>query len=111
MRIGNEVKLIGNLGKDVEVREFSKGKKLAQVSMATQHVYRNKNGEKVVDVQWHTLKGWGKTAEMMERLLAKGKRIAVTGRLTYNDYEDKNGIKRRNSEILVSEFMLLSKKS
>jgi single-strand DNA-binding protein len=106
--IRNNVMLIGNLGKDPELKQLPSGSWVANLSLATNETYKNQKGEKVTSTQWHRLVAWGKTAEMMNDLLKKGKEVAVKGKLTYRDYEDKDGIKRYISEILVSEFMLLS---
>jgi single-strand DNA-binding protein len=104
----NKVQLIGHLGKDVEYRVFDNGNALARVSIATKEVYHNQKGEKIVDVQWHQLVGWGKLAEMMQILCKKGKEVAVQGKLTHRSYEDQDGNTRYLSEIIVNEFMLLN---
>ncbi len=104
----NKVQLIGHLGKDVEIKEFKNGSSIAMVSIATKEIYQNAKGEKVVDVQWHSLVGWGKLAEMMQVFFKKGKEVAVQGRLTHRTFEDKEGKARFISEIIVSDFMLLN---
>jgi len=104
----NRVQLIGHLGKDVEFKELENGNALARVSIATKEIFQNSKGERVVDVQWHQLVGWGKLAEMMQVLCKKGKEVAVQGKLTHRTYEDKNGQMRFLSEIVVNEFMLLN---
>ncbi|RMF25985.1 MAG: single-stranded DNA-binding protein [Bacteroidetes bacterium] len=103
----NHVQLIGNLGKDVEVKTFDSGKVCAQGSLATKEVYHNQNGEKVVDVQWHRIVAWGKVAESMEVFFKKGKEVAVKGKLRYRTFEGKDGKKVRLPEIIVTEFLLL----
>ena len=103
----NSVRLIGHLGRDPEIKDLEEGKQLTRVNLATTEVYKNKNGEKVQNTQWHQLIGWGKTAELMSTLLKKGKQIAVDGKLVYRTYEDKNGVKRTISEVVVSEFVLM----
>ena len=107
-QLRNKVQLIGNLGKDVDFKTLESGQTLARVSMATKDVYKNHNGEKIVDTQWHTLVGWGKIAENMNVFLKKGKHVAVHGQLRHRTYEDKVGIKKYVSEIWVNEFMLLN---
>lgn len=104
----NHVQLIGNLGKDVDFKDLENGNSIARVSIATKDIYKNGNGERIVDVQWHHLIGWGKIAEIMQVLLKKGKEVAVQGKLTHRTYEDKEGKTRYLSEIVVSEFMLLN---
>ena len=104
----NKVQLIGNLGKDVEFKELENGNAIARVTIATKEVYQNPKGEKIVDLQWHNLVGWGKVAEIMQVLLKKGKEVAVQGKLTHRSFEDKEGRKRYISEIIVKEFMPLN---
>lgn len=104
-QLRNHVQLIGNLGKDVELKQLRDGKAIARAVIATKEIYRNANGEKVVDVQWHNLVGWGKVAEIMPVLLKKGKQVAVQGKLAHRSFLDKEGKKRYVSEVIVSEFM------
>jgi len=108
--IKNQVQLIGNLGKDVELISLDNGKKLARFTMATNFFYKNKEGEKVQETQWHNIAAWGKQAETIEQMLKKGSEVIVNGRLTYSNYVDKDGIKRYKSEIVLKDFMTLSKK-
>jgi len=105
----NKVQLIGKLGINPEVRALKDGKKLARLSIATKDVYKNMKGEKVVETQWHNLIAWGKVAENMEVFLKKGNEVAVQGKLQHRSYENKEGIKKYITEIVVMEFMLLSK--
>ena len=104
----NHVQLIGNLGKDVDFKNLDNGNSIARVPIATKDVYKNNDGERIIDVQWHHLVGWGKIAEIMQVLLKKGKEVAIQGKLTHRSYEDKEGNTRYLSEIVVSEFMLLN---
>ena len=105
--IRNRVQLIGNLGMDVELKSTEKGRQLAKVSIATRDVYKNKEGEKTVDVQWHNLVAWGKTAEMMHAFGKKGKEVAINGKLNHRSFEDEQGTKRYFTEVVVQEFLLL----
>lgn len=106
----NKVQLIGNLGKDPQVTTTQEGKKMARFSMATHDSYRNQNGEKVQQTEWHNLVAWGKIAELAEKMLSKGKEIAVEGKLTHKRYTDKNGVNRAFTEIQVSELLMLGSK-
>ncbi|HMO39591.1 MAG TPA: single-stranded DNA-binding protein [Saprospiraceae bacterium] len=106
--IRNSVTLIGNLGKDPELRQLPNGSWVARLSLATNEIYKNQKGDKITETQWHNLVAWGKTAELMNNLLKKGKEVAVRGKLTYRNYQDKDGVQRSVSEILVNEFTLLS---
>ena len=106
----NRVQLIGNAGKDPEIKTFEGGRKLATVSIATSESYTNDKGEKVTDTQWHNLVAWGKTAEIIEKYVVKGNQFAVEGKLTHRKYDDKNGEKRYVTEVVVSEVLLLGTK-
>ena len=68
----NKVQLIGNLGNDPEIVNLESGKKLAKFSIATNENYKNNNGERITDTQWHNVVAWGKTAELVENYVAKG---------------------------------------
>ena len=106
----NKVQLIGNVGQEPTITNLESGKKVARVSLATNENYKNKEGEKVTDTQWHTLVAWGKTAEIIEKYVDKGNEIAVEGKLTSRSYDDKEGNKRYVTEVVVSEILLLGNK-
>jgi len=105
----NKVQLIGNLGQDPEIVNMDNGSKLAKFSIATSESYKNAQGEKVEDVQWHNVVAWGKTAEIVENYLAKGKQVAVEGKLTHRSYETKEGEKRYITEVRCNELLMLGK--
>ena len=106
----NKVQLIGNLGMNQEVKKLDGGNSVGKFTMATNESYTNKKGEKVEDTQWHNIVAWGKTAELMGDLLTKGKEVMVEGKLTSRSWEDKDGNKRYITEVVVSEFLLLTRK-
>jgi len=106
----NSVRLIGNLGMNPEIKEIGKDKKLAKFSLATREVYKNDDGEKVSDTQWHNLIAWGNQAKVAEKYLKKGNEIAIEGKLTSRSYNDKEGIKRYVTEIVVSEILMIGNK-
>lgn len=106
----NKVQLIGHLGRSPEVKTFESGKKQVKFTLATNDSYRNANGEKVVDTQWHNLVLWGKLADIAEKYLDKGKEIAIEGRLLNRSYTDKDGNKKYISEIQVNELLMLGSK-
>ena len=89
----NKVQLIGNLGNDPEIVLLENGSKLAKFSIATNESYKNAEGEKVTDTQWHNIVAWGKTAEIVENYLIKGKEVAIEGKLVSRSYETKEGEK------------------
>lgn len=107
----NRVQLIGNLGNAPEVRKTETGKKLVRFSVATNESYRNTNGDKVTETQWHNLVAWGKLADIVEKFLSKGSEVAIEGKLINRNYTDKEGIKKYVSEIQVSELLLLGSKA
>jgi len=107
----NRVQLIGNLGNKPEFKRTESGKKLATFNVATHESYRNAQGEKVTDTQWHRLIVWGKVAEIAEKYLDKGKEVAIEGKLINRSYTDKDGNKKYTTEIQVNELVMLGNKS
>ena len=105
----NNVQLIGNLGRDVELITFENGMQKANLRLATNDYYKNNDGEKVQQTEWHNLVAWGKRAELMSKILKKGSEVAIQGKLTHRSYEDKEGAKRSVSEIVVQEFLKITK--
>jgi len=106
----NKVQLIGHLGMNPEIKEFNNGKKVAKFSVATTQTYRDTNGEKVEDTQWHSVVAWNKDAVLAEKFLAKGSYVTIEGRIVYRNYEDKNGQKRYSTEIVLNDMILPPKK-
>ena len=76
------------------------------MSLATNEHYKNGQGEKQTDTNWHTIIAWGKTADIIEKYVTKGKEIAVEGKLSTRAYDDKGGNKRYVTEVIVSEILL-----
>ena len=105
----NTVQLIGNVGNDPDIKNLDGGKKVANITMATNEVYYKENGDKVEQTEWHRISAWGKTAEIIEKYVTKGREIAVEGKLTHRSYDDKNGEKRYVTEVVVTEVHLLGK--
>jgi len=106
----NKVQLIGNLGNDPEIINLESGKTLAKFSIATNESYKNAQGEKVTDTQWHNVVAWGKTAEIIEKYVTKGKEVAIEGKLTSRSYETKEGEKRYTTEVVCNELLMLGNK-
>ena len=106
----NSVRLIGNVRNSPEVKEISKDKKLAKFSIATTDTYKNVDGEKVSDTQWHNMVAWGNVAKVVEMYLKRGSEVTVEGKLTSRNYTDKEGIKRYITEFVVSEIVLIGNK-
>ena len=105
----NSVQLIGNLGKDPEVKVFDKSKK-ASFSIATTDQYKNAKGEKIKDTQWHNVVIWGKLADVAGKYLKKGSEVCVEGKLVHRAYEPTKGEKKYFTEINVNDMLMLGGK-
>ena len=105
----NRVLLLGHLGQDVDLRELSKGNKLARLSLATNDFRKATNGQTEKVTTWHNLVAWGKTAEEMSELLRKGQKVFVEGKIVYRQYETKEGEKRSQTDIVVNSFRKVEK--
>lgn len=106
----NSVQLIGNIGKDPEVKSFEKNKK-ASFSIATNESYKNQKGEKIEETQWHNVVVWGKLADVVEKYLKKGAEVAIEGKLVHRSYETASGEKRYITEINVNDLLMLGGKA
>jgi len=100
----NSVRLIGNVGRTPEVKEFGTGRKKASLSLATTEKRRNETGEYVSHTEWHNLICWGKQADVIERFVKKGSRLVIEGKLTHRDYTGSDGQKCYITEIVVNEI-------
>ena len=105
----NKVILIGHLGRDPEVRTLDSGTKVARFSLATTEIFKDKNGERKDQTEWHNIVCWRNLADIAEQYLAKGKLIYVEGRLRNRTWED-NGIKKYATEIQADTFTMLGTK-
>lgn len=106
----NKVQLIGYVGNAPEVVQLESGKKVANFTMATNDSYRNANGDKVEDTQWHNLVVWGKLTDVVEKHVKKGKELVVQGKLTTRSYDDKEGNKKYITEIIINELLFVGAK-
>ena len=106
----NKVILVGNLGKDPEVRYLEGGTAVAKFSLATSESYKDKTGKKVDQTEWHNIVLWRGLAEVAEKYLKKGNEICIEGRLMHRVYET-NGEKRFITEINVNELLMLGAKN
>ncbi len=111
MNTVNKIQLIGNLGKDPEIRTFEKGGKLAKFSMATRDYYKNRKGETVEDTQWHFVSAWDKLADRIEAEFKKGSYVNIEGKIVTRKYEDKAGNIKYITEIVAQEAALQNKAS
>ncbi len=104
----NKVTLIGNLGKDPEVRTLENGTKFAKVTLATNESYKDKSGEWQTITEWHNIVLWREMAERAERQLKKGSLIYVEGKLTTRNYEQ-DGVTKYITEVRANTYRLLEK--
>ena len=105
----NKVILVGNLGRDAELRYTPGGAAVATINMATTEVWNDKSsGQRQEKTEWHRVVLWGKTAESLAEYLTKGKQIYVEGRLQTRQWDDKDGNKRYTTEIRGDRVVLLS---
>jgi single-strand DNA-binding protein len=103
----NKVILVGNLGRDAELRYTPGGAAVATLNMATTEVWNDKSGQRQEKTEWHRVVLWGKTAESLSEYLTKGKQIYVEGRLQTRQWDDKDGNKRYTTEIRSDRVVLL----
>ena len=105
----NKVILIGNLGKEPEVRSTPGGQTVANFSIATKEKYTKKDGEKVDKTEWHRIVMWGKVAEIAGKYLKKGSLVCIEGKIVTRSY-DKDGAKVYTTEIIANEMKMLGGK-
>ena len=103
----NKVILVGNLGRDAELRYTPGGAAVATLNMATTEVWNDKGGQRQEKTEWHRVVLWGKTAESLNEYLTKGKQVYVEGRLQTRQWDDKDGNKRYTTEIRGDKVVLL----
>ena len=104
----NKVILVGNLGRDAELRYTPGGAAVATLNLATTEVWNDKGGQRQEKTEWHRVILWGKQAETLQEYLTKGKQIYVEGRLQTRQWDDKDGNKKYTTEIKADRVTLLS---
>jgi single-strand DNA-binding protein len=103
----NKVILVGNLGRDAELRYTPGGAAVATLNLATTEVFKDREGQKKEDTQWHRVILWGKTAETLQDYLTKGKQIYVEGKLQTRKWKDKDGNDKYTTEVRGDRVVLL----
>ena len=103
----NKVILVGNLGKDPELRYTASGTAVATFSMATTERYKDRDGNKQTKTEWHNIVAWRQLAEICGKFLHKGKQIYVEGKIQNRSYDDRDGNKRYISEVVINEMQML----
>ena len=103
----NKVILVGNLGRDPEVRYTKSGQAVASFSLATSEKWTGKDGNKEEKTEWHRIVAWGKLGEICGEYLSKGKQIYIEGRLQTREWEDNDGNKKQTTEIVANNMTML----
>ncbi|MBK6324090.1 MAG: single-stranded DNA-binding protein [Burkholderiales bacterium] len=103
----NKVILVGNLGRDPEVRYMPSGEPVANITIATSSKYKNKSGEMVEETEWHRVTFFGKLAEIVSQYLKKGRPVYVEGRIKTRKYTDKDGVEKYATDIIANEMQML----
>lgn len=108
----NKVILIGNLGRDPEVRSTPAGQPVTNFTLATNRVYTDREGNRQKQTEWHTIVCWGRQAEIAGQYLTKGRQVYVEGRLQTRSWEDRqSGEKRYRTEVICENFQMLGSRS
>lgn len=107
----NKVILVGNVGKDPEIRHLDTGVAVANFPLATSETYTAKNGEKVTTTEWHNIVLWRGLADVAEKYVTKGRQLYIEGRIRTRSYDDKDGNKRYITEIYGDTMQMLGSKS
>ncbi len=107
MRGVNKVILIGNLGRDPEIRYTRDGTAVANLNLATSDSWKDSQGQRQERTEWHRVVAWDKLAEIAKEYLAKGKQVYIEGRLQTRSWEDKDGHKRYTTEVRADQMVML----
>jgi single-strand DNA-binding protein len=105
----NKVILIGNLGKDPEVRHTTSGAAVANFSIATNEAWNNREGQREERTEWHRVVAFGKLAEICGQYLKRGKQVYIEGRLQTRSWDDRDGNKRYTTEIVAATMTMLGR--
>jgi single-strand DNA-binding protein len=106
----NKVIIVGNVGRDPEVRYTQSGRAVASFSVATSERFQDKEGQPQERTEWHRVVAWGRLAEICGEYLRKGKQVYVEGRLQTRDWEDKDGHKRYTTEVIANVMQMLGRR-
>ena len=103
----NKVLLIGRLGKDPEIRYTPEGSPVASFSLATSENWTDKSGTRQERTEWHNIVAWNKLADICKQFLSKGRQVYIEGRIQSREYTDREGVKKRVTEIIASQMVML----
>lgn len=107
----NKVLLIGRLGKDPEIRYTPDGSPVANFSLATSENWTDKSGTRQERTEWHNIVAWRKLADLSKRFLTKGRQVYIEGRIQTREWDDRDGNKRRTTEVIANQMVLLGSRS
>src|SRR6056297_2203586 len=107
----NKAILVGNLGRDPELRQTPSGQSVCNFTLATSETWNDRNGERVERTEWHRIVAWGKTGELCAQYLSKGRTVYVEGRIQTREWEDKDGNKRYTTEINAQNVNFIGPRS
>jgi len=107
----NKIYLLGRLGKDVEVQTLNSGSIIGKFTIATSENYKDKDGNKKEQTEWHNCVLWGSRAEKLAQFVKKGDLLHVEGKVTHRSYEDKEGNIRYVTEVVVRDFSFLPRQT
>ena len=107
----NKVILVGNVGKDPETRYLEGGTAVCSFSLATSETYRNRDGEKVTNTEWHNIVLWRGLAEVAEKYVKKGSQLFIEGRIRTRSWDDRDGNKRYTTEIVGDNMQMLGRRA
>jgi single-strand DNA-binding protein len=103
----NKIMLIGHLGRDPEIRYTPDGAPVAAFSLATSENWTDKNGSRQEHTEWHNIVAWNRLADLSKRFLSKGRQVYVEGRIRSREWNDREGNKKRTTEVIASQIVLL----
>jgi single-strand DNA-binding protein len=105
----NKLILIGNVGRDPELRYTPSGQAVTSFSVASNHRYRTSSGEQREETEWFSCQAWGKLADVCNQYLTKGQQVYIEGRLKSRTYQTQNGETRFSNDVMVSQFQFLGR--
>jgi single-strand DNA-binding protein len=106
----NKVILVGNVGKDPDIRYLEGGTAVCSFPLATSETYRNRDGERITSTEWHNIVLWRGLAEIAERYVKKGSQLYIEGRIRTRSWDDRDGNKRYTTEIIADNMQMLGRK-
>lgn len=107
----NKIMLIGNLGRDPEIRYTPEGTPVANFSLATSENWTDKSGSRQEHTEWHNIVAWKRLADLSQKYLTKGRQVYIEGRIRTREWNDRDGNKRRTTEVVATQMVLLGSRS